>query len=160
LGTVASVHQIIDLDTANIVAQKLGKSVTLVAEGAEDVDKDQIFGGIMSPAEEPNNTPALPATTSGPSDPNVQESGTSTPGAPASGASDTNVPIGSVGGESSTSTPSAPVVEVSDADVPIGSVAGGSIPITPSDPVPVEPGPNGSTDHGEAEGTFVVVDLG
>jgi translation initiation factor IF-2 len=36
MGTVASINQVIDLDTANAVAQKLGKNVTLVAEGEGD----------------------------------------------------------------------------------------------------------------------------
>lgn len=37
MGTVASINQVIDLDTASAVAQKLGKNVTLVAEGGEGV---------------------------------------------------------------------------------------------------------------------------
>jgi translation initiation factor IF-2 len=35
MGTVASINQVIDLDTANAVAQKLGKNVTLVPESDE-----------------------------------------------------------------------------------------------------------------------------
>ena len=32
MGTVASINHVIDLDTANTLAQKLGKDVTLVSE--------------------------------------------------------------------------------------------------------------------------------
>ncbi len=35
LGTVASINHVINLDTANAVVQKLGKAVTLVAEGSD-----------------------------------------------------------------------------------------------------------------------------
>ncbi len=35
LGTVASINHVINLDTANAVVQKLGKTVTLIAEGSE-----------------------------------------------------------------------------------------------------------------------------
>jgi translation initiation factor IF-2 len=41
MGTVASINQVIDLDTANAVAQKLGKNVTLVAEGEEDTTRQK-----------------------------------------------------------------------------------------------------------------------
>lgn len=36
LGTVASINHVINLDTANVVVQKLGKAVTLVAEGSDE----------------------------------------------------------------------------------------------------------------------------
>jgi translation initiation factor IF-2 len=36
LGTVASINHVINLDTANAVVQKLGKAVTLVAEGSDE----------------------------------------------------------------------------------------------------------------------------
>ncbi len=35
LGTVASINHVINLDTANAVVQKLGKAVTLIAEGSD-----------------------------------------------------------------------------------------------------------------------------
>ncbi len=38
MGTVASINHVISLETANAVVQKLGKSVTLVAEGSDDLD--------------------------------------------------------------------------------------------------------------------------
>jgi translation initiation factor IF-2 len=37
LGTVASINQVIDLDTANTLAQKLGKNITLVSEVEEAI---------------------------------------------------------------------------------------------------------------------------
>jgi translation initiation factor IF-2 len=40
LGTVASINHVINLDTANVVVQKLGKSVTLVAEGSDEHDDE------------------------------------------------------------------------------------------------------------------------
>ena len=40
LGTVASINHVINLDTANAVVQRLGKAVTLIAEGSDtSVDK-------------------------------------------------------------------------------------------------------------------------
>jgi translation initiation factor IF-2 len=57
MGTVASINQVIDLDTANAVAQKLGKNVTLVAEGEEDT------AGQKEIAEEARLEPRAPVVT-------------------------------------------------------------------------------------------------
>ncbi len=40
MGTVASINHVISLDTANAVVQKLGKAVTLVAEGSDDYESE------------------------------------------------------------------------------------------------------------------------
>ncbi len=40
LGTVASINHVINLDTANAVVQKLGKAVTLIAEGSDTLVED------------------------------------------------------------------------------------------------------------------------
>lgn len=40
MGTVASINHVISLDTANAVVQKLGKAVTLVAEGSDDYEAE------------------------------------------------------------------------------------------------------------------------
>jgi len=46
LGTVASINHVINLDTANVVVQKLGKAVTLVAEGSDEHgDEDESSEG-------------------------------------------------------------------------------------------------------------------
>src|SRR5215813_8365999 len=94
MGTTASMNEVIDPDTANVVAQKLGRHVTLVTEGEADAATDRISGGIMSLSEEPNNTAAdLPDGKSEASNTGAEET-------------DTSVPIGAVAGESSESTPS------------------------------------------------------
>ncbi len=42
LGIVGSINHVIDLETANTLAQKLGKEVTLISEEAEAVDTDNV----------------------------------------------------------------------------------------------------------------------
>jgi len=80
MGTTASINQVIDPDTANVVAQKLGRHVTLVTEGEADAATDRISGGIMSLSEEPNNTAAdLPDGKSEASNTGAEESSESTP---------------------------------------------------------------------------------
>jgi len=107
MGTTASMNQVIDPDTANVVAQKLGRHVTLVTEGEADAATDRISGGIMSLSEEPNNTAAdLPDGKSEASNTGAEESSESTPSDTGAEETDTSVPIGAVAGESSESTPS------------------------------------------------------
>jgi len=107
MGTMASINQVIDLDTANVVAQKLGKHVTLVTEGEADAAKDRISGGIMSLSEEPNNTAAdLSDGQRETGNTGAEESSESTPSDTGAEETDTSVPIGTAAGESSGSTPS------------------------------------------------------
>jgi translation initiation factor IF-2 len=56
MGTVASINQVIDLDTANMVAQKLGKHVTLISES--EVEETQTGG-----TEEAHPEPRAPVVT-------------------------------------------------------------------------------------------------
>jgi len=110
--------------------------VTLVTEGEEDAAKDRISGGIMSLAEESNNTAAdLPDRRSETSDADAEESGESTPSDTRAEETDTSVPMGTRAEESSESTPSDTRAEESSESTP--------------------------SDMGVEEGRqFVVVDLG
>jgi len=111
MGTVASMKQVIDLDTANVVVQKLGKNVTLVTEGAEDVAKDKISGVIMSFPEEPNDTASdFPGSMSEASDTSAQEVGTY----------DTTQ---AAEGRSEAGTPEAQESDASDSDTSTGNTA-------------------------------------
>ncbi|ETX00405.1 MAG: translation initiation factor IF-2 [Candidatus Entotheonella factor] len=57
LGTVASINHVINLDMANAVVKKLGKAVTLVAEGSED------FAEELEPSEEEHLEDRAPVVT-------------------------------------------------------------------------------------------------
>lgn len=57
LGTVASINHVINLDMANAVVKKLGKAVTLVAEGSED------FAEEFEPSEEEHLEDRAPVVT-------------------------------------------------------------------------------------------------
>ncbi len=51
MGTLASINHVIDLDTANTLAQKLGKDVTILAEGDDDESGaiDDMHEGQLEP---------------------------------------------------------------------------------------------------------------
>ena len=107
MGTMASINQVIDLDTANVVAQKLGRHVILVTEGEAGAAKDRISGGIMSLSEEPNNTAAdLSDGKRETSNTGTEESRESMLSDAGVEETDTSVPTGTGAGESRESTPS------------------------------------------------------
>jgi hypothetical protein len=152
MGTVASMNQVIDLDMANVVAHKLEKHVTLVAESKADVATDQIAGGFMSFPEEPNDTTSdVPGRRSEASDTDAQESRENVPSdallpvAEGSGISVYDTPTDTAE-ESSASVPSAPAEE-SSASVPSAPAEGSS-----------PHGPNGT--EAEDGQKLVVIDLG
>lgn len=57
LGTVASINHVINLDTANAVVQKLGKAVTLIAEGSDTLADD------LAPSEDEQLEDRAPVVT-------------------------------------------------------------------------------------------------
>jgi translation initiation factor IF-2 len=57
MGTLASINHVIDLDTANTLAQQLGKDVTIVAEGADD------DSGVLDDTPEGELEPRAPVIT-------------------------------------------------------------------------------------------------
>jgi len=149
MGTMASINQVIDLDTANVVAQKLGRHVILVTEGEAGAAKDRISGGIMSLSEEPNNTAAdLSDGKRETSNTGAEESRESMLSDAGVEETDTSVPTGTGAGESRESMLSDAGVEETDTSVPTGTGAGESRESTPSDT---------GTEEG---GQYVVVDLG
>ena len=57
MGTLASINHVIDLDTANALAQKLGKNVTILAEGDDD------GSGVIDDTHEGRLEPRAPVIT-------------------------------------------------------------------------------------------------